>query len=138
MAFLLQRCYTPHPLTLCSEKLLVLIRSNLVYLSAACLTTASLMLSCGSSAHPDRLTVRLPPHFSGSLHVTTCIPNAPAEDIPVDDRGLGQTSLCPDSSHSIELEVIAEGRHIRVAVPQAQIHRTGDGIATSIDAQFPQ
>jgi len=137
MAFLFPRCYTrqplPHP-----EKTRVLIRSNLVYLSAACMASVSLMLSCGSSAHPDRLTVRLPPHFSGSLHVATCIPGAPAEDVPVDDRGLGQTSLCPDSSRSIELDVIAEGRHIRIAVPQAQISRTGDGIATSIEAQVPR
>jgi hypothetical protein len=97
-----------------------------------------LMLSCASSLRPDHLTVHCPRHFSGTVHVNTCVSGAPMEEITVDDQGLGKTALCPGVDHTIEIEVIANDRQYRFAPPDVHIERTGDGIATSIEARLPQ
>ncbi|MGB2636232.1 MAG: hypothetical protein WAM58_20045 [Candidatus Acidiferrum sp.] len=113
-------------------------RSNIVYLSASFAGIAFLMLSCASSSHPDQLTVRIPEHFAGtSLHIDTCVTGAPAGEVKVDDRGLGKTPLCPASDHTVEIEVVGGG-HYKLVAPEVQIRRTGDGIATSIEAQLPR
>jgi hypothetical protein len=116
----------------------LLIRSNLPYLSFALLATVFLMLSCGASMHSDQLTLRVPDHFSGSMHVTTCIGGAPTGEITLDEQGLGKTSLCPAVNHSVELEVIRIDRRYKLNSSEVRILRTGDGISTGIEAQLPQ
>lgn len=116
----------------------MLIRSNLPYLSYALLATVFLMLSCGASMHSDQLTLRVPDHFSGSMHVTTCVAGAPMGEITLDEQGLGKTSLCPTVNHSVELEVIRIDRRYKLNSSEVRILRTGDGISTSIEAQLPQ
>jgi hypothetical protein len=115
----------------------MLMRSSLVCLSVLVLCSAMWMLSCASSAAPDRLTVHVSGNASLSiLHIDTCVSSAPASEIYLDENGKGKTSLCPDASRVVELEVVAADRHYRVAPPQVQIQRTGDGIATSIEAKL--
>ena len=87
---------------------------------------------------PDPLIVHVPDHFSGTLRVSTCISGAPAGEITVDDHGLGKTSLCPATNRTVEIEVIASDRQYRLAAADVRIERTGDGIATSIEAHLPQ
>jgi hypothetical protein len=113
-------------------------RSNLPYLSLAFLAMVFLMLSCGASLHPDRLTVRVPNHFSGSMRVSACVAGAPAGEVTLDEQGLGKTSLCPAVNHSVEIEVIRIDGHFKINSSQVRILRTGDGISTSIEAQLPQ
>lgn len=115
----------------------MLFRSNLVYLSAMLLAAGLLMFSCAWSAHPDQLTVHVPPHCSKILHVSTCVPGAPSADVTLDDRGIGKTSLCPATDHSVQVEVIRTDRHYTLAVPAVHVQRTGDGLATSIEAELP-
>jgi hypothetical protein len=96
------------------------------------------MLSCASSLRPEQLTVHVPPHFSGALRINTCVPDAPVGEITVDDQGLGKTGLCPDVDHTVEIKVIASDRQYRIASANIHIDRTGDGFATSIQAQLPK
>jgi hypothetical protein len=114
----------------------VLFRSNLVYLSGMLLATGSLMFSCAWSAHPDQLTVHVPRHCS-KLHLATCVPGASPADVTVDERGIGKTSLCPATDHSVQIEVIRIDHHYTVAAPAVHVQRTGDGLATSIEAELP-
>ena len=116
----------------------MLIRSNLLYLSFAFLATVFLMLSCGASMHSDQLTLHVPGHFSGTMHVTTCVPGAPTGEITLDEQGVGKTSFCPAVNHTVELEVIRIDRRYRLNSSEVRILRTGDGISTSIEAQLPQ
>ncbi len=113
------------------------IRSNLVYLSCAILGTAFLLLSCGSSAHPDHLTIRDPRHFTGVMHVDTCVSGAPSEEVTLDPTGVGKTSLCPAPDHTVELEIVEPEQHYKIAANKVHIRRTGDGIVTSIEATLP-
>lgn len=114
------------------------IRSNLLYISSAVLGTLFWMLSCGASLHPDQLTVYVPKTFSGSMHVSTCVAGAPAREVTLDERGSGQTSLCPAIDHSVELEVVRSDRHFKLNSTEVRILRAGDGISTSIEVQLPQ
>lgn len=114
------------------------LRSNLVCFSAFVLGVALLMLSCGFSSPPDRLIVHVPARCqSAVLHVDTCLSGAPSNDVYLDEHGIGKTSLCPAGNHSVELEVIEDNRHYRVSSDQVHVGRTGDGIATSVEAQLP-
>ena len=112
-------------------------RSSLVYLSSALLAVAFLMLSCAWSSRPDELTVRDPGHFQGMVHVDTCVSGAPAQDITLDLKGAGKTSLCPGANHTVEIDLIEEGRHYKIAANQVHIQRTGDGMATSLEVKLP-
>ena len=112
-------------------------RSSLVYLSSAVLSAAFLMLSCAWSSHPDELTVRDPGHFQGMVHVDTCVSGAPARDITLDAKGMGKTSLCPAADHTVEIDLIEEGRHYKIAANRVHVQRTGDGIATSLEVKLP-
>ena len=96
------------------------------------------MLSCASSLRADQLTVHCSPHFSGTLHVSTCVSGAPAGEITVDDQGLGKTALCPGVDHTVEIQVLTNDRQYKLAAAEVHIERTGDGIATSIEARLTQ
>jgi hypothetical protein len=113
-------------------------RSNLPYLSFAFLVAVFLMLSCGASLHPDQLTVHVPSHFSGNMRVSTCVAGAPDGEVTLDEQGLGKTSLCPAVNHSVEIEVIGSDRNYKLSSSEVRILRTGDGLATSIEAHIPQ
>jgi hypothetical protein len=115
----------------------MLIRSNLVYLSSTVLGTAFLLLSCGSSRHPDHLTIRDPRHFTGVVHVDTCVSGAPSQEVTLDQTGVAKTSLCPAADHTVELEIIETDQHYKIAANKVHIRRTGDGIVTSIEATLP-
>jgi hypothetical protein len=56
----------------------------------------------------------------------------------VNEQGLGKTSLCPAVDHAVEIEVVEDNRHYKLIPPDVHIQRTGDGIATSIEAQLPR
>ena len=96
------------------------------------------MLSCASSSNPDHLAVHIPPRCPNLLHVDTCVAGAPHQDVTVDEQGHGKTSLCPGVDHSVEIEVIGIGRHYKLVSPEVHIRRTGDGMATSLEAELPQ
>jgi hypothetical protein len=113
-------------------------RSNLLYLSCVVLGTLFWMLSCGASLHPDQLTVRVPGHFSGSMHITPCIAGTPAGEVTLDEQGMGKTSLCPAVNRSVEIEVVGSDRSYKLNPSEVHILRAGDGIATSIEAKLPQ
>jgi hypothetical protein len=115
----------------------VSIRSNLVYLSATLLAAVLLMLSCAASSHPDHMIVHVPQHCSSVLHVDTCISGAPNDDVTVNEQGVGKTSLCPGTSHTVEIEVVRMDRHYRLVNSAVHIRRTGDGMATSVEAELP-
>jgi hypothetical protein len=112
-------------------------RSSLVYLSSAVLAVAFLMLSCAWSSHPDELTVRDAAHFQGMVHVDTCVSGAPSQDITLDAKGMGKTSLCPAADHTVEIDLVEDGRHYKIAANQVHIQRTGDGMATSLEVKLP-
>jgi hypothetical protein len=112
-----------------------MIRSNLLYLSALFLGAIFLMLSCGSSVSPAHLIVHVPPHFSGPVHVMTCVNGAPAGQVQLDAQGMGKSSLCPEPDRFVELEIIREDGHYTLNKSEVRILRTGDGIATAIEGQ---
>ena len=113
------------------------VRSNLVCFLVALAGGALWMLSCGSSSPAHRLTVHLPQHKNTRvLHVDTCISGASANEVYVNEQGIGKTSLCPAADHAVDIEVVEGDRRYRVASEQVQIRRTGDGIATSVEAQI--
>jgi hypothetical protein len=95
------------------------------------------MLSCASSSHPDQLKVHVPQRCPG-LHVATCVSGAPPADVTVNEQGVGKTSLCPGADHTVEIEVVEDNRHYKLMSQEVHIQRTGDGIATSVEAQLPQ
>ena len=97
-----------------------------------------MLLSCASSAQSDQLVVHVPDHVAGNLHIDTCLKGAPAREITVDEQGLGKTQLCPAENHTVELEVVAGQARYKLVAPEVQIRRTGDGLATSIEAKLPQ
>lgn len=110
-------------------------RSNLEFLSIALLAMVFLLLSCASGPQPDHLIVHVPPRLSAPLHIVTCVEGASAGEVTVDEQGIAKTALCPDQSHTVEIEVIARDTRYRLSVSEVHIRRTGDGIATSIEAQ---
>jgi hypothetical protein len=95
------------------------------------------MLSCASSSHPDHLKVHVPQHCPG-VHLATCVSGAPSADVTVNEQGLGKTSLCPAVDHAVEIEVVEDTRHYKLLSSEVHIQRTGDGIATSIEAPLPR
>jgi hypothetical protein len=111
-------------------------RFNVVSLSAGLVGTALLMLSCASSTRPEQLTLRCKSH-PGSVHVDTCISGAPSGDVTLDDRGVGKTSLCPAAGQKVEIEIYETDQHFKLVEPEVRVQRTGDGMATSIEAKLP-
>jgi hypothetical protein len=91
------------------------------------------MFSCASNSRPEQLTIHVPPHFSGTAHINTCMAGAASNEITLDAKGEGQTSLCPARGHRVEVEVIANDRHQRFVDSELNLQRTGDGIPTSIE-----
>jgi hypothetical protein len=111
-------------------------RSNLPYLSIVFLGAAVLLLSCGSSLHPDQLTVHVPAHFSGNVDIRTCVAGAPAGEVTLDEKGSGNTSLCPSVDHLVEIDVITADGRFKLNSSEVRVLRTGDGFATAIQAQI--
>jgi hypothetical protein len=48
---------------------------------------------------------------------------------------MGTTSFCPGADHTVEIDLIEEGRHHKIAANQVHIQRTGDGLATCIEVK---
>ena len=111
-------------------------RSKLPHLSIVLLGAAVLLLSCGSSLHPAQLTVHVPAHFSGSVDIKTCVAGAPAGEVTLDEKGSGNTSLCPGANHFVEIDMITADGRFKLDSSEVRILRTGDGFATSIQAQI--
>jgi hypothetical protein len=89
-----------------------------------------------SQRPPDRLTVHPSPHRKvGVVHVYTCVSGGGANDVSVDDGGIAKTSRCPSAGHTVELEIVEEdNRHYLIPADEVQVRRTGDGIATGVEA----
>jgi hypothetical protein len=79
----------------------------------------------------------VPQHCAG-VHLATCVSGAPLADVTVNEQGMGKTSLCPGVDRTVEIEVVENSRHYKLISPEVHIQRTGDGIATSIEAQLPK
>ena len=67
----------------------------------------------------------------------TCVAGTPSGEVIVDAKGLGKTSLCPATDHSVEIQMVSTDRQYKIAAREVHIQRTGDGIATSIEARLP-
>jgi len=91
------------------------------------------MLSCASSAPADHLTIHLAEHHPATLHVSTCVSDAPLKEIYLDGEGSGKTSLCPSVDHTVDIEIIDGNNRYTIPASEVQIRRTGDGIATSLE-----
>jgi len=96
------------------------------------------MLSRASSLRSDHLTVHCPQHFSGTVHINTCVSGAPVRAVTVGDQGLGKTALCPGVDHTIEIQATGTIAQYRLAPADVHIERSGDSVATSIAALLPQ
>ncbi len=59
-------------------------------------------------------------------------------EVTLDELGVGRTSLCPASNHSVEIEVVGNDRSYKLNPSEVHVLRTGDGIATSIEAKIPR
>ena len=112
--------------------------SQLPILAGVVLAATFLLLSCGSRLGPAQLTVRIPERYNGPLHISTCMPQAPDKEITVDAQGVAATSVCPDSSTRVELRIIQNDRQYLIPEKDVHILRTGDGIATSMEALVRQ
>jgi hypothetical protein len=111
--------------------------SNIQYVSLLGLAAIFMMFSCGSRTPAYPLTVHVPAHFSGKIHIMACAGDASMMEVSVDEKGEGKTALCPAADRTVEIEVIEGDRRINVPASEVHISRTGDGIATSIEAQVP-
>jgi hypothetical protein len=96
------------------------------------------MLSCASSSRPDQVRVHARNHISGRLYLDVCVNGASANDVNVDEHGVGRTSLCPSVDHTVEIEVYEDNQHFKLAQLEVKIQRSGDGMATSIEAKLPE
>jgi hypothetical protein len=110
--------------------------SNIQYVSLLGLAAIFMMFSCASRTPPYPMTVHVPAHFSGKIHIMACAGDASMTEVSVDERGEGKTALCPALDHTVEMEVTDGDRRINVPASEVHISRTGDGIATSIEAQI--
>lgn len=110
--------------------------SSVPFVLAFNLSAIFLMLSCGSSNPPKRLTVRVESGYSGPIHIEACVKSSSASDISVDARGFGSTSLCPSSDDRIQLTIIRGNQTVVASSSEINISRTGDGIATSIETKI--
>jgi hypothetical protein len=96
----------------------------------------SLLLSCGFSRPPQRLTVHVAPGFTGTVHISACVQSAPNADLTVDNQGAAATSACPSSDQAVELVVLRGEQSYKIAATDVSIARTGDGIPTTIQAEI--
>jgi hypothetical protein len=95
-----------------------------------------LVLSCASSQPPQTLTVHIAPGFTGTIHVSTCVASAPAADVSTDIDGAGQTSACPARNASVAIAVVRGHQQYTIGPEKVTVLRTGDGLATSIQASI--
>jgi hypothetical protein len=95
-----------------------------------------LMLSCGSSIRPEQLSVYVPEHYQGAVHIDACVANAPGKEVTLNAQGVGASSLCPEANRGVELQIIEKERQYKVPVNEVRVGRTGDGLATSIEARL--
>ena len=115
----------------------MLIQSRLVWLAVICLVAMFYVLSCGSSAPSDQLTIHVPAtHAYKSVRVDTCVAGAPVDDVQLDSKGVGKTSLCPRSGHIVAVQLDDGAWKQRISQTQVEVHRTGDGLATSIEVKL--
>jgi hypothetical protein len=112
--------------------------SNVSLLLAVEAGALSLMLSCGLSQPPERLTVHAASGFKGRVHISTCVQSAPAADVTLDNQGDAATSACPSSDEAIELVVECGSQTYKITAQDVSIERTGDGIPTDIQADVNQ
>jgi hypothetical protein len=94
-----------------------------------------LLLSCASSQPSQQVRVHVTPGFSGTIHLAACVSSAPATDISTGPGGTADTSVCPRTDGIVAIVVVKGDRESTVAPEDISISRTGDGIATSINAQ---
>jgi hypothetical protein len=85
---------------------------------------------------PKELAVNVPHNFSGALHIHVCEKNAPENNITVDDRGEGSTSMCLGKDEKVELRIVGKDRPEVIPANLVTINRTGDGIPTSLEAKI--
>ena len=95
-----------------------------------------LLLSCGSVRAPLRIRVHVAPGFAGTMRLAACVSGAPADEIAVDAQGMANTSACPGPDRSVTVVVVEGSREYTAAPGDVSIPRTGDGIATSIEARI--
>jgi hypothetical protein len=95
-----------------------------------------LMFSCGLGQAPKELTVGVPHDFSGSLHIHVCDKTARENNIAVDDIGEGSTSMCLEKDDRVQLRIIGQDRREIIPANLVTITRTGDGIATVVEAKI--
>lgn len=110
--------------------------STIPLLLAFHLSAIFLMLSCGSGNAPAQLTLRAPSGYSGTVHVETCMTGSAAAEVALDARGHGTTSLCPSPDQGVTLVVLRGSETVTMPPSEVFISRTGDKIATSVEARL--
>ena len=91
-----------------------------------------LMASCGSGQAPKELTINVPHQLSGLMHVHLCDKSAPGNNITIDDKGEGSTSMCPDKNQMIQLRVMSKKGSEVIPANMVTISRSDDGFATLV------
>jgi hypothetical protein len=95
-----------------------------------------LMVSCGLGRAPKELTVAVPHNFSGSLHIHMCDDNAPENNITANDKGEVSTSTCLGKNEEVQLRIVGKDGIEVIPANLVRIDRTGDGIATVVEAKI--
>jgi len=89
------------------------------------------LFSCAAKKSPERLTIIAPDDFSGSMKLTACVSQAPADNIFIDASGNGSTSVC---SASRDLKIVVKRGKLLTEVP-ARVSKTGDDFVVAISAE---
>jgi len=110
--------------------------SRIPTLLSAYALVGCLMFSCGLGRAPKELTVNVPQHFSGSLHIHLCEKPAPENNITVDDKGEGSSSMCLGKEEKVQLRITRKDRFELIPANLVTINRTGDGIPTGLEVKI--
>lgn len=92
-----------------------------------------LLFSCGLGQVSKELTVNVSPNFSGALHIHVCEKTAPENNITLDEKGEGSTSMCLGKDERVQLRIVGKDRLEVIPANLVKVTRTGDGIPTALE-----
>jgi hypothetical protein len=99
--------------------------------------SASLLFSCGAAKSAQEIAVQVPDHFAGTLQIAPCNASATKDHVTANDKGVAQTSSCPQSGQAVTLVIVRGSQMQRITPENVQVMRAGDGIPVRIQATVP-